>query len=142
MVFYDYYITILCLSHLGYFIIMIMEPFVKHQINEFYHEILGKVWHRKLGHRTVKKSFKFQSDSLSSFINSAINIEYVYIILSGISNFMDYNRNQSITRQSKMTGNLSNYKKTIKVKCAGMCMQDASKWNIERMESMDKKTSY
>jgi len=36
-----------------------------------------------------KKRAKYAKNSLDSFLNSAMNIEYVYLILLGISNFME-----------------------------------------------------
>lgn len=35
------------------------------------------------------KKVKFQKDELCSFLNSAMNIEFVYLILLGITNFME-----------------------------------------------------
>jgi len=42
--------------------------------------------------RTNKKSI-FVEDSLNAFVNSAINIEYVYLILTSINNFMQLQQN-------------------------------------------------
>lgn len=36
-----------------------------------------------------KKGGKMEKNSLFAFINSAMNIEFVYIILVGINNFME-----------------------------------------------------
>jgi len=48
------------------------------------------------------RSFKYNTDSLNSFINSAINIEYVYLILTGVKNFMDVNQNINNEAYRKM----------------------------------------
>jgi len=36
-----------------------------------------------------KKKKQFSNEPLASFVNSAMNIEFVYTILLGINNFMD-----------------------------------------------------
>lgn len=38
---------------------------------------------------TKQEKCKFCKEALCSFVNSAMNIEFVYIILLGINNFMD-----------------------------------------------------
>jgi hypothetical protein len=42
-----------------------------------------------LRHASKSKANKFTKESLDSFLYSALNIEFVYIILIGINNFMD-----------------------------------------------------
>ena len=73
-----------------YLIIRIMEPFVLIQIIEICSLLLA----RPLSSETTspsdvagkdrKKKFQYSSDSFNCFINSAINIEYVYLILKGV----------------------------------------------------------
>lgn len=36
-----------------------------------------------------KQRIKFQKEGLCTFLNSAMNIEFVYIILLGVNNFME-----------------------------------------------------
>ena len=57
----------------------------------------------------IKKGrLNYKDDTLSSFINSAMNIEYVYLILLGISNFMEstsYHLTQDDLLTTEMTDN-------------------------------------
>ena len=61
----------------GYIMIRVLEPFVLQQILNLL--TCGKVRREKT---------KYSSDTLSSFIHSALNIEYVYLILNAVKNFM------------------------------------------------------
>jgi hypothetical protein len=44
----------------------------------------------KKGKKIKKTKTKFAKESLCSFLNSTCNIEFVYLILLGINNFMDH----------------------------------------------------
>ena len=59
----------------------LLEPFLKHQIWLF-------VTSQNKDSPNYKTKFHYSSDSLDSFINSAINYEYVYLILTGVNRSM------------------------------------------------------
>lgn len=70
-------------NSLGLFLAMIRlsEPYVwKHFGQDMKH-----LFKRKSNQQKVK----FSSEPLCAFANSAMNIEFVYLILLGINNFMD-----------------------------------------------------
>ena len=54
-----------------YFVIRIKEKFV---------------WEKLM---SIFSNKRVSNESLNAFLNSAINIEYVYLILTGINNFME-----------------------------------------------------
>ena len=43
------------------------------------------------GKNHIEKRVKFSEESLNSFLNSALNIEHVYIILTGINKHLENN---------------------------------------------------
>ena len=64
-------------------LVRILEPFV---FQEF--KIMIKKYFCCTKKRSVKK-LEFSDESLCSFMNSVANIEFVYLILLGINNFME-----------------------------------------------------
>lgn len=60
------------------FVIRVSEPYVLNQIKAD----LIRCFCCKT---TKQRKMKFQNESLSSFLNSAFNVEYVYLLLLGIS---------------------------------------------------------
>lgn len=71
-------------------LIRLAEPYVFKQL---YHEFLNLGRKCKFCKKQKKitkiEKIKFSNEALCSFVNSAMNIEFVYIILLGINNFMD-----------------------------------------------------
>ena len=59
---------------------------------------------------------KFSNESLCSFLNSSVNIEYVYLILTGIQKFMlnsieNYESTQALQRQNSDASKVSRMNK-------------------------------
>ena len=46
--------------------------------------------------KRIKRKQKFLKEGLDSFLNSAMNIEFVYIIMLGINNFMESSHNAQV----------------------------------------------
>jgi len=66
------------LSGVSFAIIRIVEPYVWDNFKEF----LKDIFYLNVG---AKGKRKFTKESLDSFLKSAMNIEYVYLILLGIN---------------------------------------------------------
>ena len=64
----------------------ILEPYVFQVVKK---DILCCFYKKKA------KKYKYSTQSLNSFLNSAMNIEYVSLILLGINNFMSVKDNTS-----------------------------------------------
>ena len=82
----DFYFEVMnCLKflNLAYICVRIREPYV-------YQEIVV----RKRKNKKVKDPYS--QDSFSSFLNSANNIEYVLLILTGINQFLEDDISQKI----------------------------------------------
>jgi len=54
----------------------------------YYNEHKKKKMMRKSQGNTERR-ITYEEDSLDSFLNSAMNVEFVYIILLGVKNFME-----------------------------------------------------
>ena len=81
--------------------------------------------------------FQYSSDSLNSFVNSAINIEYVYLILTGISGFMNENLKRMVQEQE--ASNRKGKKNEIKIDMLEILHK--SNWDIENKgKILDEKT--
>lgn len=60
------------------------------------------------------RPLKFSDESLCSFMNSAANIEFVYLILLGINNFMENQCNDDDNRLSRLKEEL-NFNNKLKI---------------------------
>ena len=67
-------------------IVRISEPFVWQEFKIF---IKNYIPCKQQKQKSNLRPLKFSDESLCSFMNSAANIEFVYLILLGINNFMD-----------------------------------------------------
>ena len=81
---------------------------------------------------------------MNSFINSAINIEYVYLILVGVKNFMDVNSslNTDFGRKyisEKSMEQIGNEEIRIDMKDWKLVI-DTNYWNIENRDKVLKNT--
>jgi hypothetical protein len=63
------------------------EPFVYNHFKQDVKKFFSKFF--KNDKNAVVKEEKFSNEPLCAFANSAMNIEFVYLILLGINNFMD-----------------------------------------------------
>jgi len=73
------------------FLIRVTEPYVR--------EVLKEIICKK---KSAMKN-KYAEQSLDSFVNSAMNIEFVYIILKGINYYMDLaiERTDGVVKEGK-----------------------------------------
>ena len=120
--------------------IIALEPYVKNQIRRKGIKCLNRCRKNKIVDNKVVEvagKFKYSSDSLNSFINSAINIEYVYLILSGINNFLNVNQNiknddfkKSLIEKSVKKGN------RLKLDITELQMENGSIWDVEHREDV------
>ena len=79
-----------------------------------------------------KKGSKLKKDTLCSFLNSSINIEFVFLILSGISQVM---KKRALTRFLK-SSNLRNSEQSEEYNVDNILMKNASiDWNVLASES-------
>lgn len=86
---------------------------------------------------------KFSSEPLCAFANSAMNIEFVYLILLGINNFMDsretrknsYQRNDIQQKASKLK--IENHGKSTRITFCDIKVKDIDKWNVDQESKMD-----
>lgn len=75
-----------------------------------------------------KKRAKFSEESLDSFLNSAMNIEYVYLLLLGINTYLE--KDTDLEHEKKMmTSSKNNQSKIILTKLE---FKNASKWNVNQ----------
>ena len=78
-----------------FILIIVLEPYVKNQIRRKLIKFINQFRKEKIvidpKKEGIEGKFKYSSDSLNSFINSAINIEFVYLILHGLKNFLKLN---------------------------------------------------
>lgn len=86
------------LFSLGIFLaaIRIVEPYV---LKNFKQDMLCK--RRSKIVRLDLNKMQFSKESLCSFLNSAVNIEFVYLILVGINKFMDNYNSESFLNYTK-----------------------------------------
>lgn len=71
-------------------IIRISDPFVYKELQYQFSLLINKKKDRSLSNNEKKKKRKvdLSKESLCSFLNSSLNVEYVYLILVGIQKFM------------------------------------------------------
>lgn len=79
------------LAGLGLFLVRFTEPFVFNQIKTDLLWIVscGKWKHKKRESKKDENEVDFTSGPLDEFLNSAMNKEYVFIILIAVNAFMD-----------------------------------------------------
>ena len=84
-----------------------------------------------------KKSKKnFYNESLCAFVNSAMNIEFVYLILVGINNFMEIQLRRKYSQKTisdKSSTSKIEIIKTLEktqIKYTDMKFEDIRKWDI------------
>jgi hypothetical protein len=82
-----------------------------------------------LGRKSVK--VEFSKESLDSFLNSAMNIEYVYIILLGIKNLTSKSGLKEKDRKIEIT----NEKGISKVKFFDVDIKNKEMWDVMLNES-------
>ena len=72
-------------------LVRFLEPFVlqefKADLSRLFRKICGCCGCRDKDEK--KKVVRYSNEPLCSFVNSAMNIEFVYLILLGINNFME-----------------------------------------------------
>ena len=113
-------------------IIRLSEPYVW---NHFKQDV-KYLFSRKLDGAAKQK---FSSKPLCAFANSAMNIEFVYLILLGINNFLDSRdaRKSSLvmgTEKEKMTNSklkIVNHGKSTNITFCDIKMKDIDKWNVD-----------
>lgn len=69
-------------------LIRLSEPFVYNHFKRDVKKFFSKFFKKK-DNMVEEKEEKFSNEPLCAFANSAMNIEFVYLILLGINNFMD-----------------------------------------------------
>jgi hypothetical protein len=91
-------------------ILRISEPFIYQNLKTDLDRILNCCKSKK----EILKHKKYSSEPLCAFTNSAMNIEFVYLILVGINNFMEIQqveeivfRNQTVANSLENTGKSS-----------------------------------
>ena len=119
--------------------IRLVEPFVlrnlKTELKLFWYKITCR---KRSNYKKLKKP-KFSKESLCSFMNSAMNIEFVYLILIGINNFMEKldtndhekilserNGGRGLTKRITMDKN----NKTTKITFHSIQFADIKQWDV------------
>ena len=69
-------------------IIRLFEPLFKLLVYKQMWQFFGELYEPKEGEQT-EAEFQIASDSLSTFLTSSLNVELVYIILTGVTVFAD-----------------------------------------------------
>lgn len=69
-------------------IIRLLEPLFKLLVYKQIWQFFGELYEPKEGEQT-EAEFQIASDSLSTFLTSSLNVELVYIILTGVTVFAD-----------------------------------------------------
>jgi predicted PurR-regulated permease PerM len=69
-------------------IIRLFEPLFKLLVYKQIWQFFGELYEPKEGEQT-EAEFQIASDSLSTFLTSSLNVELVYIILTGVTVFAD-----------------------------------------------------
>ena len=77
-------------------LIRLLEPYVfsifKYEVRKFKYWLRSKICCSSRSIKPFKKKGKFSTDSLQTYVNSMMNVEYVYLILVGIRTFMENHR--------------------------------------------------
>jgi hypothetical protein len=116
--------------------LLYITPFILIRVSEPYvQEILKEIICKKRS----KMKKKFAEQSLDSFMNSAMNIEFVYIILKGVKNYMDLANDQDQGLESKRSFMYKRDKSGQNhISIDSFKLEDASKWDV-RTTSVEEK---
>jgi hypothetical protein len=84
--------------------------------------------------RYHQNRLQFSKESLCSFMNSAVNIEFVYLILVGINKFMDHYGSDTFKNYTKKKDKLriNKDRETTKVIMDNLEFKDHSLWNVDQ----------
>ena len=126
---------------LGIFLaaIRLIEPYV---LKNFKKDLSFKKTETK-SRRIDSNRKQFSKESLCSFINSAVNIEFVYLILVGINKFMDNYNSENFLNYTKREDKLkiSKNKELTKVTMMNVEFKDQHLWNVDQSSRADSKNS-
>ena len=83
--------------------------------------------------RIDSNKVQFSKESLCSFLNSAVNIEFVYLILVGINKFMDNYNSSNFLNYTKKEDvlKISKNKELTKVVMMNVEFKDQHLWNVD-----------
>ena len=113
-------------------LIRISEPYVFwHLKRDIYKRCFCK---RKLSKKSIKNRPKFSRESLCSFANSAMAVEFVYIIILGVNAFMENMAHES-EDQSAEGGNSISIKRdrtTTVINFKKVQFDQISQWDVEK----------
>ena len=103
------------------------EPFVFSTFTEDFEKYI-------LRRKQVKsKRLKFSKESLDSFLNSAMNIEYVYLILLGINTYIEQQE-----KYDKIC--IVNKNNMSKIKFERVNIRNSRKWNVNDASDIEMST--
>ena len=76
---------------------------------------------------------QFSKESLCSFLNSAVNIEFVYLILVGINKFMDNYNSQTFLNYTKRKDvlKIDKNQELTKVTMVNVEFKNQNLWNVD-----------
>jgi hypothetical protein len=77
---------------------------------------------------------QFSKESLCSFLNSAVNIEFVYLILVGINKFMDNYNSETFLNYTKRKDvlKIDKNQELTKVTMVNVEFKNQNLWNVDQ----------
>lgn len=110
------------------------EPYVLTNIIADLYDVYNFLLCRK--NKTLIKRAKFSKESLDSFLNSAMNIEYVYLILLGINTYLGKSEEEAFAKILYIDA----ARKTTKITFDKVEIRSVHKWDV-KSGSFSKQTS-